>query len=146
MSKRDGIGKFLLGVGLGVGIGILFAPQSGEKTRRELKQKANELITYLKELDYGEVRDNLIQKVKNLQDELADLDKEKVLEIAKVKAEEIKKKAEEIYKEAVKKGKPVVEKCAKELKTKTVQVLKTTIAKLEEEKTPQKKIVRKTAQ
>ena len=96
MSKKRGLGKLLAGVGIGVGIGLLFAPQSGEKTRKDLKKKADELCKQLKEIDYNEVKDNLVEKIQNLQDELADLDKEKVVEIAKIKAEEIKKPKKEV--------------------------------------------------
>jgi len=35
--------KFLLGLGLGVAVGILIAPASGEETRRQLADKAEEL-------------------------------------------------------------------------------------------------------
>ncbi len=139
-EKKHGLGTLLAGMGIGVGLGVLFAPQSGEKTRRDLKKKMDELIAYLKGLDYNEVKDNLIEKVENLKQELADLDKEKVLEIAKIKAEEIKTKAEELYESAVAQGKPVVEKAARDIKAKTVEVLKGMIAKLEEEEKPHKKI------
>lgn len=132
-KKRYGLGSVLAGIGLGVGLGVLFAPQSGEKTRKDLKNKMDELIAYLKGLDYNEVKDNLIDKVENLKKELEDLDKEKVLEIAKRKAEDIKTKAEELYEAAIEQGKPVVEKAAKEIKNKTVVVLKGMIDKLEEE-------------
>lgn len=144
MSKKSGFGKFVAGIGIGVGLGLLFAPQSGEQTRKDLKKKMNELIEQLKEIDYNEVKDNIIDKIKDLQAELADLDKEKVLAIAEVKAEEIKKKAEEIYKAAVKQGKPIIEKTAKEVKIKTVEVLKSIITKLEEDEKP-KKITKKEA-
>jgi len=132
-KKKYGIGSVLAGVGLGVGLGILFAPQSGEQTRKDLKKKMDELIAYLKGLDYNEVNDNLIEKVEHLKKELEDLDKEKVLEIAKRKAEDIKAKAEELYESAIEQGKPVVEKAAKEIRNKTVVVLKGMIEKLEEE-------------
>ena len=144
MSKKSGFGKLVAGIGIGVGLGMLFAPQSGEQTRKDLKKKMNELIEQLKEIDYNEVKDNIIDKIKDLQAELADLDKEKVLAIAEVKAEEIKKKAEEIYKAAVKQGKPIIEKTAKEVKIKTVEVLKSIITKLEENEKP-KKITKKEA-
>lgn len=136
MSKNEGKGKvgtLLAGLGIGVGLGLLFAPQSGEKTRADLKKKMDELVAYLKGLDYNEVKDNLLEKVENLKKELEDLDKEKVLEIAKIKAEEIKKKAEELYVAAVAQGKPVVEKAAKQIKAQTITVLKGAIAKLEDE-------------
>ena len=32
-SKKSGLGKFLLGAGIGVGLGILFAPKSGKETK-----------------------------------------------------------------------------------------------------------------
>jgi gas vesicle protein len=34
---------FLFGLGLGVGLGILFAPMSGEETRDNLQQRAGDL-------------------------------------------------------------------------------------------------------
>lgn len=143
MSKK-GLGKFVVGVGLGVGLGMLFAPKSGEELRADLKKKAEELIKKLKETDFGELKDNLVEKVQHLQEELRDLDKEKVLEIARIKAEQIKKSADEIYKEAVKRGKPIVEKTAKDLKAKTVLVLNDIIDKLEE-KPVEKKTAKKKA-
>ncbi len=145
-ERKGKVGTLLAGVGIGVGLGLLFAPQSGEKTRADLKKKMDELVAYLRGLDYNEVKDNLIEKVEHLKKELEDLDKEKVLEIAKVKAEDIKKKAEELYQAAVAQGKPVVEKAAKEIKAKTVLVLKNAIAKLEEDEsssTPKKRIIKK---
>jgi len=42
------VGYFLLGLGLGVAAGVLFAPQSGEETRRILKDKADEGVDYVK--------------------------------------------------------------------------------------------------
>lgn len=145
MSKKCSVGSLLAGVGIGACLGILFAPQSGEKTRRDLKKKMDELVDYLKGLDYNEIKDNLIEKVENLKQDLADLDKETVIEIAKVKAEEIKVKADELYKSAVKQGKPIVEKAAKEIKAKTVIVLKNVIDKLEEQETSPKKVTTKKA-
>jgi gas vesicle protein len=144
MSKKSGVASLLAGVGIGVGLGLLFAPQSGEQTRKDLKKKMDELVAYLKGIDYNDVKDNLIEKVEKLKAELEDLDKEKVLEIAKIKAEEIKASAEDLYQSAVKQGKPVVEKAAKDIKNKTVEVLKGIIANLEEtEETPKKKIAKK---
>ena len=36
MSKRSGLGKFLVGLGIGAGLGILLAPKSGKEMRKEL--------------------------------------------------------------------------------------------------------------
>jgi len=44
----DKFGNFLLGLGMGVGIGLLFAPRTGEETRDMLLSKADEGKDYLK--------------------------------------------------------------------------------------------------
>jgi len=46
--NKDGLVNFLLGVAVGVGVGLLFAPKSGEETREILKNKADEGKEYLK--------------------------------------------------------------------------------------------------
>jgi gas vesicle protein len=44
MSQRDGngIASFLVGLGIGAVVGVLFAPQSGSETREVLLSKADE--------------------------------------------------------------------------------------------------------
>jgi gas vesicle protein len=44
MSHRDGngIASFLVGLGIGAVVGVLFAPQSGSETREVLRSKADE--------------------------------------------------------------------------------------------------------
>ncbi len=46
--ERDGLANFVLGVGVGVVVGLLFAPKTGEETRELLKNKADEGKDYLK--------------------------------------------------------------------------------------------------
>ena len=133
MSKR-GLGKFIIGAGIGAGIALLFAPKKGEELRQDLLAKASELLDKLKEVDTEEVKNNIEAKVKEIQDGIKDLDKEKVKKIAVEKAEVLKAKSEELVVYAKEKGTPVLEKTAKELKKKTASVLKDVLAKLEEEK------------
>lgn len=41
IERRDsGVGSLLLGVALGAGLALLFAPQSGEDTRRDIEEQA----------------------------------------------------------------------------------------------------------
>jgi hypothetical protein len=35
--------SFLAGLGLGIGLGVLFAPKSGDETRRDIRDRANDL-------------------------------------------------------------------------------------------------------
>jgi gas vesicle protein len=48
MEKKSGFGYFLLGLGIGVAAGLLWAPRSGEETRALLADKAGEGADYLK--------------------------------------------------------------------------------------------------
>ena len=48
MEEKSGFGYFLLGLGIGVAAGILWAPRSGEETRQLLADKAGEGADYLK--------------------------------------------------------------------------------------------------
>jgi gas vesicle protein len=48
MEERSGFGYFLLGLGIGVAAGILWAPKSGEETRQLIADKAGEGADYLK--------------------------------------------------------------------------------------------------
>jgi gas vesicle protein len=41
--------SFLFGLGLGVGLGVLFAPMSGRETRENLAERANDLASSAKE-------------------------------------------------------------------------------------------------
>lgn len=131
MSKR--LGKFLAGIGVGVGLGFLLAPEKGEETRKKLKKQAKATIEDLKEIDYNEVKDNLLEKISKLEEEVKALNKEKVVALAKEKGDVLKKKADELYKEAVKQGKPYAEKAAKEAKDYAATTLKKVVSKLEKE-------------
>ena len=135
-SGKKGMGKFVLGALVGASAGILLAPKKGSETRRDLKNKMDELLAKVKEIDLNDVRDNVEKKINEIQEELKDLDKEKVLKIAKEKGEALKKKAGEVYELAKEKGTPVLEKCAKEVKEKTINVVEELLKKLKNEETP----------
>lgn len=133
MGKKKGTGKFILGAGIGAGLALLFAPKKGSELREDLKNKLDELISKAKEVDLEEVSEEFTRKAKEIQAELSELDKEKVLKIAKEKSEDLKDRAEELLELAKAKGTPVLESIAKDVKKSTASVVKEVLKKLETE-------------
>lgn len=133
-KSKGGLGKFLIGLGLGAGIGMLFAPKSGEELRKELKTKLDEFINEAKKIDLAEVKNDFLNKLDILKKEIEDLDKEKVLEIAKEKSESIKEKSLELLEYTKEKGTPILEKTAEDIRKKAIDVTKEVLKKLENNK------------
>ena len=129
MSK-SGIEKFVAGAAIGLGLGVLFAPKSGEETRKELKAKLDELVNQAKNVDIEEVKKDIMRRVEDIKMELVDLDKEKALEIAKEKAEALKEKAQELVEVAKEKGTPALKKAANDVLDSVIKVSKDTQKKL----------------
>ena len=48
MEEKGGFGYFLLGLGIGVAAGMLWAPRAGDETRQLIADKAGEGADYLK--------------------------------------------------------------------------------------------------
>lgn len=137
--KSGGLFKFIAGVGIGVGAGMLLAPKTGEELRKDLKKKIDELLKKAKEIDVKEVSDDFVKKISALKEEIEDLDKEKALAIAKKKGEELKVKANELLELAREKGTPVVEKAVEEVRQRAIRVTKEVLKKLEKEETKEEK-------
>ncbi len=133
MSKK-GLGKFILGAGIGAGLGLLFAPKAGSETRKELKVKIDDLVSKAKELDMNDVSDQVQEKIKEIKKDIKELDKEKVVKFAKEKSEVIKEKATELVSLAKEKGTPVLRDAANEVKEKATSLVKEVVDNLEKNK------------
>jgi len=59
--------SFLVGLGLGVGLGVLFAPMSGVETRDNIRDRANDLADQAKET-YEQGRDRVRSGVTAIRD------------------------------------------------------------------------------
>lgn len=130
-KKKSGLGKFLAGIGLGAGLGIIFAPKSGKETREDLKKMLDDFVREVKNIDINEVKDEFLKKVEEIKTEIEDLDKEKVANIAKEKGELLKQKANELVELAKEKGTPVLEGVANDVRVKAIDVTKDVLNKLE---------------
>ena len=130
-KRGNGFAKFIAGVGIGAGLGLLFAPKSGEETRKTLMKKINQFIEEIKKIDVNDVKDEFLTRIEDIRSELEDLDKEKVLKIAKDKSEDIKNKTTELVQLAKDKGTPVLEGIADDVRLKAIDVTKDILKKLE---------------
>ena len=132
MSKeKKGLGKLFAGVAIGSALGVLFAPKKGKDTRADLKNKLDDMLAKVKNIDAKEVKENIEAKIEEIKEELEDLDKEKVIAIASKKAKQIQKKTEELVDYAIEKGTPVLEKAATNIRNKAIDVTKDILNKLE---------------
>lgn len=131
MSKKKKFGGFLAGALLGAGAGLLFAPKSGEETRKELKAKLDEMVNQAKKIDIDDVKKEFDAKVKEIKEGLEDLDKEKVMDFAKNKGAELKVKAEELVDLAKEKGTPALKRTAEDVLNNVIKVSKEALKKLE---------------
>jgi len=60
MDEDKRISYFCLGLGIGVAVGILFAPKSGEEMRQLLRSKADESKDFLKQKSV-ELKDSAVE-------------------------------------------------------------------------------------
>lgn len=131
MGKK-GLGKLLAGVGIGVGLGMLFAPKSGAETRKDIKDQADKLGKKIKDIDLNEVKDDLVREYEKLKKELSNMDAEKAKKLATKKVQELTDKANELVEMAKAKSSPMIEKTAKDVKRKLADLLGDLQEKLED--------------
>lgn len=128
MSKK----KFLMGALAGVTLGFLFAPKSGEATRKDLKNKFNYLVDELKNVDIKEVRLQVEEKVSELQMLIQEMDKETAINLASDQAKKIKNKADELVSAAGEAMQPKLQQFANEARTLAIKATKDILKKLED--------------
>ena len=118
MSKHSGLSKFVVGAGIGFGVGLLVAAKSGKETRKDIKEKFLELEDKIKDLSYDDLKDGAIEKLDELRIKIEELDQEKASELIKEKIIDIKQKLTELSKYIKKKSSPAVKSIITEISAK----------------------------
>ena len=118
MSKHSGLSKFVVGAGISFGVGLLVAAKSGKETRKDIKEKFEELEDKLRNLSYDDLKEGAIEKLDELKVKIDELDQEKASELIKEKIMDIKEKLTELSKYIKKKSSPVVKNIINDINTK----------------------------
>ncbi len=142
--SQNKFGRFLSGVLVGIGLGILVAPDKGENTRLELRKSFDKLINTIKDIDIESTKAALINKLAEIESDLTDLDTAKKTDIVKEKTELINQKCDELISVANNTDANMLNDAIKEVKKNTTKLASTVLNSLEEsEETPSK--MKKTA-
>lgn len=131
--KKKTVATLGLGAAIGAGLGMLFAPKSGKETRDELKLKLEDLKNKMSKIEVKDVKEYVTKKVNAIEKELKDLDKEKVIKIAKEKGKKIEQECKELAKFVKEKSEPILTDAVEEVRKKAVAVTKQVLDKLEKE-------------
>jgi len=62
--SEPGVGNFVTGLLIGAGIALLFAPRTGEETRRQLQQRARRMTDQAQDL-VSDVRESVTQTIQS---------------------------------------------------------------------------------
>ena len=68
MSKK-GLGKFVLGAGIGAGLALLFAPKKGSDLRRDIKRKFDEFMKDVDKIEIEDIKESFTKKVDEIKKE-----------------------------------------------------------------------------
>ena len=137
--SQNKFGRFLSGVLVGIGLGILVAPDKGENTRLELRKSFDKLINTIKDIDIESTKAALINKLAEIESDLTDLDTAKKTDIVKEKTELINQKCDELISVANNTDANMLNDVIKEVKKNTTKLASTVLNSLEESEETQSK-------
>lgn len=133
MFKNKCLCNVLTGMAIGTTIGILYAPKSGKETRKDLMNMKDDMMKKMKDFDFDEEKEKFEKKLKELNDDLMDLDAEDVIDMAKKKIRKIKRKTNDLIEMAKESGDEILTNTANDIKEKVTDTVKTVLEKLEDQ-------------
>lgn len=68
-KSEPGIGTLLMGIAIGAGLALLFAPRTGEETRRDLKRRARKVTDQAQDF-MSEVTESVSQKIQEAREQV----------------------------------------------------------------------------
>ena len=71
--KRKGMGKFILGAGLGAGLALLFAPKKGSELRNDIKKKFDEFMATVDDMTVAEIKQEFTDKVEEIKKDIEEI-------------------------------------------------------------------------
>jgi len=95
-KKRAAALGFIGGAITGLALGVLFAPASGEKTRKDIMKKSKKVVKKVKKIDLDDVREFVVEKTSEIETNLKKYMKDKDLKNAKKKINELKKEVDHL--------------------------------------------------
>lgn len=117
MSK-SGLGKFVIGAGIGFGIGLLVAAKSGKETRNDIKNKFKELEEKFRNLDLTDIKEGALDKLDALKEKIKNLDSDQISNFTKDKITDIKNGLSDLTKSVKRKSAPVIKKIVDDISQK----------------------------
>ena len=108
-EQSNGLSYFIVGVGIGVAVGMLLAPRSGEETRQLLRDKADESKDFLR-AKADESREFVRKRGSELRDSASDLiDRSKdAITRQKEQLAMAVEAGKQAYRESVNEGSPIL--------------------------------------
>ena len=129
--KKSTVAAGVAGLAAGAALGVLFAPKSGKETREDLMKALDNLSNKVKALKPEDVKKYVDKNIKKIKKELDELSMEKVLKVAKKKANQVQDSIECLANYVKEKGTPVLEDAVEQIRLKAIDVTEAALAKLE---------------
>ena len=129
--KKSTVAAGVAGLAAGAALGVLFAPKSGKETREDLMKALDNLSNKVKALKPEDVKKYVDKNIKKIKKELDELSMEKVLKVAKKKANQVQDSIESLANYVKEKGPPVLEDAVEQIRLKAIDVTEAALANLD---------------